>query len=203
MLAEIWNFMRRHWLHMLLAVPGAVVFTLVHEGAHAAAVLVQGGTVLEFVWLPPGDGKWGYVAYDPPAQGSFSSLFVSLAPYLLWFFLAAVVALLSRRRRPFPFWVASSLYFWLFAAPLADVANTAFPYLVGRENDFSHAFGTPSWTDLFLTAALTLLALVAGHLVQRRLYRAQGLGLPAYLVLSLSVVLALLCITVGIPGSYL
>lgn len=162
MLSEIWNFMRRHWPHLLLAVPGAFLFTLVHESAHAVAVLLQGGTINKFVWLPVED-KWGYITYDPPAWPGFSHFFVGIAPYLLWSSLATVVALLSLRRRPYAFWAASSLYFWLFAAPLADIANTAFPYLIGRSNDFAHAFGAPSWDALFLIALLTLMALAAGQ----------------------------------------
>lgn len=196
MLHEIWTFIRRHWPHLLLAVPGALLFTVIHEGAHAAAVLLQGGTVLEFVWLPVAD-KWGYVGFDPPAMGAFSDFFVSIAPYLLWLSLAAVAAVLSLRRRPFAFPAASSLYFWIFVAPLADVANTAFPYLAGKHNDFMQAFGPASLLAWVLIVLLGTLALVMGHLVQRRLYRAQGLGLPAYLVLSSAVMVSLLFLTVG------
>ncbi len=197
MLHEIWTFIRRHWPHLLLVVPGALLITMVHEGAHAAAVLVQGGTVLEFVWLPVAD-RWGHVSYDPSAVGAFFSPFlVAIAPYLLWLFLAAVAGLLSLRRRQFAFAAASSLYLWMFLAPLADVANTAFPYLAGRDNDFMQAFGPPTLSTWVLTALLGALALVMGHPVQRRLYRTQGLSLPAYLVLSSAVVVLIMFVTVG------
>lgn len=202
MLREIWKFISRHWPHMLLVPPGVLIITLVHESAHAAAVLLQGGTINEFVWLPVGD-KWGYITYDLPAWPGFSSFFVSIAPYLLWFFLAAVAILLSLLLRPVPFWAASSLYLWLFVAPLADVANTAFPYLAGRRNDFTSAFGPPMLEDELLTALLCMLILATGHFVQRRLYGTQALGLPAYLVLSLTAMGAIVLLTFGAPGSHM
>lgn len=198
MLQESWTFIRRHWPHLLLVVPGALLVTIVHEGAHAAAVLLQGGTVREFVWLPS-ENYWGYVSYDPPALASFSEFFVAIAPYLLWLSLAAVAAVLSLRRRQFAFPAASSLYFWMFVAPWADVANTAFPYLTGKHNDFMHAFGPPSWSAWLLVILLGALVLITGYAVQRRLYRAQGVSLPAYLVLSSAVAVLLLFLTVGAP----
>lgn len=202
MLREIWTFIRRHWLHLLLVAPGALLITVIHEAAHAAAVILQGGTVSEFVWLPGkhegGSSYWGYVSYGPPALDTLSQFFVSIAPYLLWLFLAMVVVVLSLRRRQFAFWAASSLFGWLFVAPLGDVANAAFPYLAGSNNDFMSAFGPPSLSAWVLTALLGALALVTGYPVQRRLYRAQALGLPSYLVLSSAVVALILFLTAGI-----
>jgi hypothetical protein len=193
---EIWRFFKRHWLHMLLVLPGVLLVTIVHEGAHAAAVLAQGGTILEFVWLPT-KSAWGYVSYDPPALRGFSSFLVSIAPYLLWLFLAATAAVLSLRRRQYAFSVASTLFFWLFVTPLADLANTAFPYLTGRDNDLRHAFGPPSLSAWVVIITLSLLAMIIGYPVQRRLYRMQALGLPSYLTLSLAVVLLVACSGAG------
>lgn len=202
MLREIWTFIRRHWLHLLLVAPGALLITVLHEGAHAAAVILQGGTVSEFVWLPGkhywGSSYWGYVSYDPPALAPFSEFFVSIAPYLLWLFLAMVAVVLSRRRRQFAFWTASSMYGWLFVAPLADVANTAFPYLAGRDNDFMSAFGPPSLSAWVLIVLLGALALIIGHPLQRRLYRTQGLCLQSYVVLSSAVILLIVSLTARI-----
>lgn len=197
MLHEIWTFIRRHWLHVLLALPGALLVTLLHEGAHAVAVWVQGGTIHEFVWLPTKE-RWGHVSYDPPAQSSFSAFFVSIAPYLLWLVLAAVAAGLSQRRRPYALAVASSVYFWLFVVPLADVANAAFPYLAGSSTDFLHAFGPPSLPIIVAFVLLSMLALIAGYPVQRCLYRTQALRLRSYLVLSLAVVFFIVGLTVRI-----
>ncbi|WP_395742075.1 hypothetical protein [Prosthecobacter sp.] len=197
MIREIWTFIRRHWLHALLVPPGALLVTLVHESAHAAAVLLQGGTLHEFVWLPTGE-LWGYVNYDPPALRPFSEFLVAIAPYLLWLFLAAMTSALSLRRRPYSFAVASTLYFWLFVTPLADVANAAFPYLVGGSNDFLHAFGPPSLAVCVAFIILSVLALVIGYPVQRRLYRSQALRLRSYLVLSLAVVFFIVGFTVRI-----
>lgn len=197
MLSEIFRFFRRHWLHLLLFPPGALLVTIIHESAHAAAVLAQGGTILEFVWLPTGE-RWGYVSYDPPALRGFSTFAVSIAPYLLWIFLAALAVLLSLRRRPYSFRVASSVYLWLFVIPLADVANAAFPYLDGRPNDLLHAFGPPTWDALLGFLLLCVLALSVGHPLQRRLYRSQALRLRSYLVLSAAVLFAIAGLTVRI-----
>lgn len=65
MLREIWTFMRRHWLHVLLVPPGALLVTLLHESAHAVAVWIQGGTILEFVWQPTKQ-LWGMSAMILP-----------------------------------------------------------------------------------------------------------------------------------------
>lgn len=140
----------------------------------------------------------GHVSYDPPALRGFSAFLVAVAPYLLWLLLAAVAAALSLRRRPYAFAAASTLYFWLFVAPLADVANAAFPYLAGSSNDFLHAFGPPSRPIVVAIVLLSVLALIVGYPVQRRLYRTQALRLRSYLVLSLAVVFFIVGLTIRI-----
>ncbi|HEY1051751.1 MAG TPA: hypothetical protein VGE39_18395 [Prosthecobacter sp.] len=183
MIREVLCFLRRHWPHLLLAVPGALLVTVLHEAAHAAVAMLQGGTLLEFVWLP-GGGHWGYVSYDFPAGVPYSSFVISIAPYVLWLGFAALAMLLSLRRRKYAYWQASILYLWLFVVPLADIANAAFPYLRGQHNDFHSAFGPPSVYDEPLVGLACVMAITIGYWLQRRLYREEGLGLAAYLVLS-------------------
>lgn len=192
---EMGAFLRRHWPHLLLAVPGALLVTILHEAAHAAVVLAQGGTLLEFVWLP-GGGSWGHVAHDFPAGMSYSSFAISIAPYVLWLGFAALALLLSLRRRKHAFWLASVIYFWLFVVPLADIANAAFPYLGGAANDFLSAFGPPSMDAELLIGLACVVAIAIGHWLQRRLYREEGLGLAPYLALSL-VMLGLIVVVTG------
>lgn len=50
--AEILGFLKRHWPQVLAALPMAAAFTIGHEAAHAVAVLLQGGRVVEFSCLP-------------------------------------------------------------------------------------------------------------------------------------------------------
>src|SRR5687767_5398114 len=119
MFRETFNFIRRHWPHVLLFVPGVIAVTILHESAHAAAVLLQGGTVSRFVWLPEA-GNWGYISYTFPEGVAHSAFFISLAPYLFWLLLATAVAFLASRRLKPGLWTASALYVWMFVIPLGD-----------------------------------------------------------------------------------
>lgn len=152
--------------------------------------MLQGAVVDEFVWLPTG-GHWGYVSYQFPAHHPHSPELIGLAPYLLWTGLAAWVAMLSLRVKAWSFRAASSLYFWLFFVPLADVGNTTFPYLWGRDNDFSQVWGSPTEWSFILVALATLLALLLGYGVQRRLYRLDALSPVAYGLVSIACVMVL------------
>jgi hypothetical protein len=201
MLRETLTFIRRHCPHLLLIVPGAVVVTILHESAHAAAVLLQGGTLSQFVWLPV-PGKWGYISFDFPEGVSYSAFFISIAPYLLWLLLAILASALSVRRRKIAYWKASLLYFWLFVVPLADIANTAFPYLAGNDNDFRSAFGQPSEFMGLMIGLFCTLTIVGGYYVQRELYREDGLSVSSYLALS-AVVLVMLTPDFAVTFQYL
>lgn len=198
MIRQVCSFLRRHWPHLLLAVPGALLVTVLHEAAHAAVAMAQGGTLLEFVWLP-GGGHWGYVSYNFPEGVSYSSFAISIAPYVLWLGFAGLALLLSLRRRKYAFWLASMIYFWLFVVPLGDIANAAFPYLRGADNDFLSAFGPPAMDAELLIGLACVVAVAIGHWLQRRLYREEGLGLAAYLALSL-VMLGLIVVVTGGVG---
>ncbi|MFO1501308.1 MAG: hypothetical protein U1G07_23455 [Verrucomicrobiota bacterium] len=141
MISEIEHFFRRHWWHLLLLIPGAFLVTLLHEAAHAVAVLLQGGTVNEFVWLPQA-GSWGHVLYTPkPGERGFQAM-VALAPTMLWLAMSIGACLLCLRAHEFSYPAASFIFFWLYVIPLADIAHAAFPFLAGKANDYA-ALGTP------------------------------------------------------------
>ena len=188
---EIWVFLKRHWIQGLLLVPGALAVTVVHETAHAAAVMVSGGEITQFVVIPVGL-EWGHVAYRFPAGVVPPSRWIALAPYLLWVFLSLWVLALSRRARPFSRSAAPFLWIWLYVVPLADVANAAFPYLLGGDNDFRTAFGAPgiaAWLGIGLAGWMVCLG---GYPIQRRLYRGDALSAAAYGVLVAVVVILLI-----------
>jgi hypothetical protein len=195
MVHETLDFFRRHWPHLPLLLPGALLVTILHESAHAVAVLIQGGTLSRFVWLPEA-GRWGYVSYEFPAGVPYSEFLISIAPYLLWLLLAIFTFLVSLSGQKFAHWKASVLYFWLFVIPLADIANTAFPYLAGRDNDFRSAFGQPS---LFIGLSIVLvgvLTVIGGYCVQSRLYREDRLSPSSYLALSTIALIMIFTVTV-------
>jgi hypothetical protein len=198
MLHETLNFIRRHWPHLLLVVPGAIVVTILHESAHAIAVLLQGGTLSRFVWLPSA-GKWGYISYNFPDGTTHSTLSIILAPYCLWLLLALLTSLVSFRLQKVVYWKASFLYFWSFVVPLADIANTAFPYLAGKRNDFRAAFGQPSVFAGAIISLFCVLTVIGGYYVQRRLYREDRLSASSYLALSSIVLVIIVMLTVWKP----
>lgn len=75
------KFTRRD-LWWLLAYPAyQIIGTIRHEGSHALAVLLEGGTVREFVFWPTWGEKfyWGYVRWS----GSGVTWITSFAPYLV------------------------------------------------------------------------------------------------------------------------
>ena len=180
---EILRFLRRHWAHAVALPVMALLVTVLHEAAHAAAVWAQGGTVIDFVWLPSA-GHWGYVRYRFPAGPPPSGFAVAIAPYVLWLALAAATSAAGLRRRDFPFRWGSTLFVWGFCVPLADIANAAFPYLRGRENDLRHAFGPPSPVAWGAVVLLTSVACVAAFPLHARFYGENRLSPGAYVALT-------------------
>ena len=194
---DLKRFAKSHWVHILISpVMAALTFTVVHESAHAAVIILQGGTLLEFNFIP-GGGKWGHVSYQFPAGRAYSDFAISIAPYLLWLAIAALACALSARRRPFPRWAAGTIFLWLFAAPLADIANAAFPYLLGADNDLYRAFGPPTASAWLAVFAGTCGAVLVGFYLQKQLYRGEGLSWSAYALL-VAAALAGLCIITGV-----
>lgn len=178
-------YLRRHWWHLLLAVPGALLITIVHEAAHAVAVLLQGGHVTEFVWWPS-RREWGHTQFTFPVGAAYSGLLISIAPYLVWMGVSLATAVSVHWRRPKTYGGASLVFVWLYCAPVLDIANTALPYLTGKSNDFFHAFGNPGALVTVGLVAFASICALGGYFVQWLLYRDQRLSPLAYLVLSVS-----------------
>ncbi len=189
------TFFKGHWPHVIIGIPAAVAFTAVHELAHCVAVWVQGGTVTEFAWLPS-TTHWGYMRYSFPTAVQYSETAVSLSPYACWISFCLLAGVLSLRRSPWRFWCASTIFVWLFIAPLADIANAAFPYLIRNiDNDLQHAFGPtrPSFTAV--AVAFGAASAAYGFLLNKRLYRDRAVGFPAYCALAATAGLIVLTVS--------
>lgn len=183
-LKDIFRFFKGHWPHLVVAIPAAVAFTALHELAHCVAVWVQGGAVTEFVWLPSG-AKWGYMRYSFPSDAEYSEAAISLCPYAFWIAFCLFAGVLSLKRSAWPFWRSSTIFVWLFIAPVADIANAAVPYLIyDTDNDLRSAFG-PIQSQLVLPlVGLGVAIAIYGYLLNKRLYRNRSVGLPAYCALA-------------------
>ncbi len=180
-LIEIVRFCMRQWYILLLVIPALVGFTILHEAAHALAVVLQGGNVTEFTFLP-GGGQWGHIRYYF-SHNNYSAFAISMAPYVMWTGVSLVAVMLSVRKRPYPFALASLVFVWLYTAPLADIANTAIPYLTGKNNDFTSAFGPPTMSSFAAAGAFCGISALLGYYLQRRLYGDYALSGVAYVVL--------------------
>ena len=164
-----------HW-PQLLVLPGmaAIGVTFLHEAAHALMALALGGSV-SGLQIVPGNGVLGQVHTRlPPSAPWFGNALVTVAPYLMWAGLIAIVtaiALLPRQRlHPY---LGSTLWLWGFVVPLGDIAwnlGSGDLYLRGPDGDLLVAIG------------LVLIAMTwtVGFPVQRSLYKEDGLGLGAY-----------------------
>ena len=194
-LRDIGLFFKGHWPHVVVAIPAAIAFTALHELAHCAAVWMQGGTVTEFVWLPSG-AEWGHMQYAFPPGVEYSEAVISLSPYVFWVASCVVAGVLSLKPTRWPFWFASTIFVWLFIVPLADIANTAAPYLIlDASNDFRYALGPAPSSFAILAAVPVAVAVLYGYLLNRRLYRDRAIGFPAYCILAGTAALMVLALT--------
>jgi hypothetical protein len=180
---ELWRFSKGHWPHFLLAIPGLVLWTVLHESAHALAVVLQGGQVTKFVWLPTRE-RWGYVEYNF-SDPHFSEFAIAIAPYGFWLLLALMAGVLSRKNKPYPHWVASTIFIWMFVAPLGDIAMPALAYFFGSRNDFTSAFGAPTRVSSMIIVLFGIMSVVYGMVVQQRLYRERALSAVGYTLMVL------------------
>lgn len=187
------HFLQRHWLHwLLLPVLAVTLYTGLHEAAHAFAVWIQGGHIETFRWLPNNESL-GMVAYYFPRQTHYSERFIALAPYLMWLGLAGTVFLISFWLRSPHFYLYSSLFLWLYLAPLADIALAASGYaFFGMANDLYHAWGAPGLLGQLTVVALGLTVVFLSYGVHQRLYGETALPLSAFLSLASMFVVALL-----------
>jgi len=181
---ELRRFFRGHWFHFLFAIPGVVLWTILHEAAHALAIMIQGGQVTTFVWVPS-PARWGYVEYNFPDH-PFSSVAIAIAPYAFWLILMLMAGALSLRARPYPHWAVSTIFIWMFVMPLGDIALAAVPYLFesGNTNDFTDAFGPPTRLIALLILLFGIASVVFGMRIQQRLYREHALSVTSYILLA-------------------
>ena len=194
-LKDILLFFKGHWPHLIVVIPAAVAFTALHELAHCAGVWLQGGRVTNFVWLPSGT-EWGHMQYLFPSGAEYSSTAISLSPYVFWISFCLLAGILSLKRSPWPFWIASIIYVWLFIVPLADIANTAMPYLLtNTNNDLQQAFGAARFSYVLIAVIFGIAAAIFGFLLNKRLYRDRSIGLAAYCVLATTATLIILAIS--------
>ena len=194
-LAETGRFLRQHWIHLLLAAPGAIFMTVLHETAHALAAVIQGGKITEFVCKPSME-EWGHVSYCFAAGSSCNQALISLAPYLMWMALCLLAGTFSLRRRAWSSAASSSIFVWLFIAPVGDIANAVIPYVLWNDtNDFHQAFGDISAGFTLAAAAAAMIIIIYGYGINKRLYRRQALSIPAYLLLVSVAFIAIVAVT--------
>jgi hypothetical protein len=188
---ELLSFFKSHWPHLLIALPAAFLITIIHESAHAAAVVLQGGELLEFSpW--PSEGEWGHVEFKFASGSNFSPAAIALAPYAVCLAACALAWLLAMRRKAYPVWLASLIFIWLYVAPLGEIANAAVPYLGGESNDLTEPFGPPTAGKWLGVIALIGVSSVLGFPLQRRLYGVRALSGQAYMILCVATLAALL-----------
>jgi len=188
---ECLKFLWNHWIHLVLLIPAAIAYTFVHESLHALAVIVQGGKMLEFVWVPSPE-EWGHVRYEFPEGQAYSELVILLAPYLLPLSLLFIGIILIWRvtaSRQAARWIGRSIYFWLILVPLFDLAHAAIPYQLGARNDFCYAFGMPTLFSSYVISFTGAFLAFGGYILQKRIYQSEQLSLQAYMVLAVLVVL--------------
>jgi hypothetical protein len=116
---RVGRFLWAHWYYALLFPFVSIFVTAVHEGAHAIAVIVQGGTVSALRIWPTSDAdvvQLGYVHYE----GVTHAWLVGIAPCVAWTVVAAgALAVLPRLRGDV---VARLVVLALVLAPLRDVS---------------------------------------------------------------------------------
>jgi len=188
---DILQFFKSHWPHFIVAIPAAIGITIVHEFAHCIGVWLQGGEVTNFVWLPSAT-EWGHMEYVFAANTKQNQVVISFAPYMFWILLALLAGILASRRKPWPFWCASTIFLWFFVAPLADIANAAIPYLLwNHDNDFFQAFGDMRPAFIAIAILFGLASATYGYLLNKRLYRDRAIGFPAYCLLATAAAIAI------------
>ncbi len=173
-----------HWLHfLLLGIFGVVGITTLHELAHAGAVWLQGGELLEFVVMGD-EASWGHVRYQFAPGAVYSARLISLAPAVTALgalMLGLGAALLGPRRDGA---VARAVWFWLCMMPAGELGFMGLGYFgVGARCDLFYAFGPITWPLRLagLAMACAVVALLFG--LQRRLFDDLALGQGAFALL--------------------
>lgn len=134
--------------------------TVVHEAAHALAVVADGGRVVGWRVLPvvgAGGISFGELRHD----GAASPWLVGLAPTLLWIAVAAAAALLAARtRRPA---LARALVILLVILPMIDVSMAFAGLFLGAPgSDLYRALhGHETWAGIAMALTLPGFGLLA------------------------------------------
>jgi hypothetical protein len=119
-LRRIGGFVRAHLAYAMLAPLLMFAGTVVHELAHAGAVLGCGGEVINIDLLPELTStsiSFGSIHWRGPIENPD---FVTMAPAAVWTLIAASSLLwIGRLRRPI---IAKSAFAFLFLLPLVDIA---------------------------------------------------------------------------------
>jgi hypothetical protein len=179
---ELGGFLRRHWAHLVLSpLLGFVFCSALHEGAHAAAVVVQGGTIEQFrCW--PGEGYLGYIDYDFSPGAVYSRRAVSAAPFVASIAFAIALIFIAFYLQSTPFWLGSSVFAWGWIASFGNIGIGTAGYLRGNKGaDLTKVFGHLRIGPAVLMLGTLAMGCILGFYLQRRLYRESALSARAYL----------------------
>jgi len=162
-------------LYWVLAFPVyQIVGTVRHEGAHALAVLMEGGKVNKFVFWPTWTKEfyWGYVQWN-----GHVSWWTSAAPYLVDLMTFLIFYFICTRVRIKRHWLWVNMYVVGLVSPLV---NSGYRYVSSffRAGDLSEVMRTlpPAAVHAYflLTLALYLAVLVRIQLVKVTQTRKNG-----------------------------
>jgi hypothetical protein len=135
-----------------------IIGTIRHEGAHALAVLWQGGRVTKFVFWPTWTGRfyWGYVSW-----AGRTNWFVSASPYLLDLFTFAIFYLICTRVKMRQHWLWVNLYLIGLVSPLI---NSAYRYVSSffRPGDLTSVYQALPVAAVHAYFLLTIFLYLAG-----------------------------------------
>ena len=118
---RIIRFLRVHFAYLLLAPLLMFAGTVIHELAHAAAVIVLGGDVTRIDLLPqrtPTSISFGSIQWNGPIEHAD---WITLAPALVWTIIAACSLLWVGQLRGRPI-AARTAFAFGFLLPLVDIA---------------------------------------------------------------------------------
>ncbi len=161
------RILRQDWLWVFAFPLYQIIGTIRHEGAHALAIMLEGGRVIKFVFWPTWERQfyWGYVQWSGQTDW-----LISAAPYLadfLTFLAFYLICTLTRVRRH---WVWVNLYVIGLLSPLI---NSGYRYVSSffRTGDLTPVLSAVSpWTVhayFLLTLALYVAALARIQRVTR------------------------------------
>lgn len=190
---ECLYFFKTNWVNLALLVPGAFFYTILHEGFHAIAVLVQGGRITHFKWIPT-RAFWGYISFEFPPDKSYSNNQISLAPYIISSVIGGIVCIFGVFSSPLSQSASSTIFIWFFIVPVGDLFFASIPFvLFGSKNDFFDVFGAPTFNIRLLFICGGCFITIIGYLLQRRLYGSLALSICSYLYM---VILAIILVLI-------